>query len=159
MFRTFQQTWFDMFESDYKYIGLLSNRGVSCMAVVFSYLIMNHIFGFTSLGLMHATCMHASYETVISWGWIMHDIRFFFYMSTPFPTIPMLGTNCCCNVILFHAGNKRCCCIVLYNIIVSHGCVHSCNVHVAMGQIYRVSQIKTYMNFFFVAVAKRYNIM
>ena len=33
--------------------------------------------------------------------------------STPFPTIPMLGTNCCCNVILFYVGNKRCC-IVLY---------------------------------------------
>ena len=37
------------------------------------------------------------------------------FLSTPFPTIPMLGTYiyCCCNVILFYAGHKRCC-------IVSH---------------------------------------
>ena len=42
-------------------------------------------------------------------------------LSTPFPTIPMLGTNCWCNVILFYVGNKRCCivlyCIVLYHIL------------------------------------------
>ena len=30
-------------------------------------------------------------------------------LSTPFPTIPMLGTNCWCNVILFYVGNKRRC--------------------------------------------------
>ena len=36
-------------------------------------------------------------------------------LSTPFPTIPMLGTNCCCNVILFYVRNKRCC-IALYRI-------------------------------------------
>ena len=39
-------------------------------------------------------------------------------LSTPFPTIPMLGKNCCYNVIVFYVGNKRCCivlyCIVLY---------------------------------------------
>ena len=39
-------------------------------------------------------------------------------LSTPFPTIPMLAINCCCNVILFYVGNKRRCivlyCIVLY---------------------------------------------
>ena len=35
------------------------------------------------------------------------------FYSTPFQTIPMLGTNYCCNVILFYVGNKRCC-IVLY---------------------------------------------
>ena len=29
-------------------------------------------------------------------------------LSTPFPTIPMLGTNCWCNVIVFYVGNKRC---------------------------------------------------
>ena len=42
-------------------------------------------------------------------------------LSTPFPTIPMLGTNCWCNVIVFYVGNKRCCivlyCIVLYCIV------------------------------------------
>ena len=42
-------------------------------------------------------------------------------LSTPFPTIPMLATNCCCNVILFYVGNKRRCivlyCIVLYCIV------------------------------------------
>ena len=37
-------------------------------------------------------------------------------LSTPFPTIPMLGTNCWCNVIVFYVGNKRCC-IVLYCIV------------------------------------------
>ena len=37
-------------------------------------------------------------------------------LSTPFPTIPMLGTNCWCNVIMFYVGNKRCC-IVLYCIV------------------------------------------
>ena len=39
-------------------------------------------------------------------------------LSTPFPTIPMLGKNGCCGVIVFYVGNKRCCivlyCIVLY---------------------------------------------
>ena len=34
-------------------------------------------------------------------------------MSAPLPTIPMLRTNCCYNVILFYVGNRRCC-IVLY---------------------------------------------
>ena len=34
-------------------------------------------------------------------------------LSTPFPTIPILGKNCCCGVIVFYVGNKRCC-IVLY---------------------------------------------
>ena len=42
-------------------------------------------------------------------------------LSTPFPTIPMLGKNCCCGVIVFDVGNKRCCivlyCIVLYCIV------------------------------------------
>ena len=37
-------------------------------------------------------------------------------LSTPFPTIPMLGKNCCCGVIVFYVGNKRCC-IVLYCIV------------------------------------------
>ena len=40
-------------------------------------------------------------------------------LSTPFPTIPMLGKNCCYNVIVFFVvGNKRfgivLYCIVLY---------------------------------------------
>ena len=35
-------------------------------------------------------------------------------LSTPSPTIPMLGKNCCYNVIVFYVGNKRCC-IVLYD--------------------------------------------
>ena len=33
-------------------------------------------------------------------------------LSTPFPTIPMLGKHCCCGVIVFYVGNvgnKRCC--------------------------------------------------
>ena len=42
-------------------------------------------------------------------------------LSTPFSTIPMLGKNCCFNVIVFFVGNKRCCivlyCIVLYCIV------------------------------------------
>ena len=42
-------------------------------------------------------------------------------LSTPFPTIPMLGTHCWCTVIVFYVGNKRCCivlyCIVLYCIV------------------------------------------
>ena len=41
-------------------------------------------------------------------------------LSTPFPTIPMLATNCCCNVNLFYVGNKRSCCIVLYCIVRMH---------------------------------------
>ena len=35
-------------------------------------------------------------------------------LSTPFLTIPMLDTNCCCNVILFYLGNKRCCIVLRY---------------------------------------------
>ncbi len=42
-------------------------------------------------------------------------------LSTPFPTIPMLGKHCCCGVIVLYVGNKRCCivlyCIVLYCIV------------------------------------------
>ena len=30
-------------------------------------------------------------------------------LSTPFPTIPVLGKNCCCDVIVFYVGNKRYC--------------------------------------------------
>ena len=30
-------------------------------------------------------------------------------LSTPFPTIPMLGNNCCCDVIVFYVGNNRYC--------------------------------------------------
>ena len=37
-------------------------------------------------------------------------------LSTLFTTIPMLGKNCCCDVIVFYVGNKRCC-IVLYCIV------------------------------------------
>ena len=33
-------------------------------------------------------------------------------LSTPFPTIPMLGKNCCYNVIVFFVGNKRCCIVL-----------------------------------------------
>ena len=29
-------------------------------------------------------------------------------LYTPFTNIPILGTNCCCGVILFYVGNKRC---------------------------------------------------
>ena len=35
------------------------------------------------------------------------------FLSTPFPTIPMLGKKICYNVIVSFVGNKRCC-IVLY---------------------------------------------
>ena len=57
-------------------------------------------------------------------------------LSTPFPTIPMLGKHCCCGVIVFYVGNKRCCivlyCIVLYCIgkrsqpfwVETHGITH-----------------------------------
>ena len=38
-------------------------------------------------------------------------------LSTPFPTIPMLGKNGCCDVIVYYVGNKRCC-IVLYCIVI-----------------------------------------
>ena len=46
------------------------------------------------------------------------------HLSTHVPSIPMLGKNCCYNVIVFYVGNKRCCiiilyCIVLYCIVVS----------------------------------------
>ena len=44
-------------------------------------------------------------------------------LSTPFPTIPMLATNCCCNVILLYVGNKRrivLYCFVLYCIVRMH---------------------------------------
>ena len=33
-------------------------------------------------------------------------------LSSPFPTIPMLGKNCCCDVIVFYVGNKRCCIVL-----------------------------------------------
>ena len=36
-------------------------------------------------------------------------------LSTPFPTIPMLATNCCCNVVLFYVGHKT----MLYYIVFS----------------------------------------
>ena len=46
-------------------------------------------------------------------------------LSTPFPTIPILGKNCCCGVIVFYVGYKRCCivlnCIVLYKKNRSYG--------------------------------------
>ena len=32
-------------------------------------------------------------------------------LSTPFPIFPMLGKNCCCDVIV---GNKRCCMCVIH---------------------------------------------
>ena len=35
-------------------------------------------------------------------------------LSTPFPIIAILGTNCCCNVILFYVGNKRCCIVLRF---------------------------------------------
>ena len=34
-------------------------------------------------------------------------------LSAPFPTIPIFGKNCCCNVILFYVATK-CCCIALH---------------------------------------------
>ena len=43
--------------------------------------------------------------------WVDHDK--IILLSTTFPTIPMLGKNCCSNVTVFYVGNKRCC-IVLY---------------------------------------------
>ena len=43
-----------------------------------------------------------------------------FFCPSPFPTIAMLATNCCCNVNLFYVGNKRSCCIVLYCIVRMH---------------------------------------
>ena len=41
-------------------------------------------------------------------------------LSTAFPTIPMLATNCCCSVNLFYVGNKRSCCIAWYCIVRMH---------------------------------------
>ena len=62
-------------------------------------------------------------------------------LSTAFPTIPMLGINCWCNVIVFYVGNKRCFivlyCIVLYCIVLYCIVWHdwSCNwsCHLAIG--------------------------
>ena len=48
---------------------------------------------------------------------VNHDNTFL--LSTPFLTIPILGTTCCCNVMLFYAGDKRCC-VVLY--------FHTCHI-------------------------------
>ena len=48
-------------------------------------------------------------------------------LSTPFPTIPMLGTNCWCNVIVFYVGNKRC--IVLYCIALHCIALHCIALH------------------------------
>ena len=51
--------------------------------------------------------------------WVAHDEVIL--LSTPFPTIPMLGNNCCCDVMVFYIGNRRCCvvlcCVVLYCIV------------------------------------------
>ena len=47
-------------------------------------------------------------------------------LSTPFPTIPMFGKNCCCDVIVFYVGHKRCC-IVLYCIVLY--CIVICNLY------------------------------
>ena len=33
-------------------------------------------------------------------------------LSTPFPTIPVLGKHCCCDVIVFYVGNKRYCSVL-----------------------------------------------
>ena len=41
-------------------------------------------------------------------------------LSTPFPTIPMLGRNCWCNVIVFYVGNKRCCIVLYCNVTGMH---------------------------------------
>ena len=46
---------------------------------------------------------------------LLLDIRIIL-TNLPFPTIKMLGKNCCCNVILFYVGNNQCS-IVLYCIV------------------------------------------
>ena len=51
-------------------------------------------------------------------------------LSTPFPTIPMLGTNCWCNVIVFYVGNKRCC-VVLYCIVLHFTALHCSALYIA----------------------------
>ena len=55
-------------------------------------------------------------------------------LSTPFPTIPMLATHCCCNVNLFYVGNKRSCCIVLYCIVRMH--LQGLHQHVIPGNLF-----------------------
>ena len=44
--------------------------------------------------------------------------------ANPFPTIPMLGTNCWCNVIVFYVGNKRCCTVSILIISTPRVSVH-----------------------------------
>ena len=61
-----------------------------------------HFVSFIFCFILHSQC----------WGWTTIIL---FFCPTPFPTIPMLGTHCCCNVILFYVGNKRC--IVLHCIV------------------------------------------
>ena len=63
-------------------------------------------------------------------------------LSTPFPTIPMLGTNCWCNVIVFYVGNKRCC-IVLYCIVLycNHDIISMC-IHHSLDIILRLAIIE-----------------
>ena len=62
----------------------------------------------------HISCCHSIFILVVDHGKII-------FLSTPLPTIPMLGKNCCYNVIMFYVGNKRCC-------IVLHGMVWYCIV-------------------------------
>ena len=49
-------------------------------------------------------------------------------LSTSFPTIPMLGKNGCCDVIVYYVGNKRCC-IVLYCIALHCIALHCIALH------------------------------
>ena len=61
-------------------------------------------------------------------------------LSTPFPTILMLGQSCCCDVIVFYVGNKRCC-IVLHCIVVSVRTVHENSFTVAEKTEYMINPI------------------
>ena len=52
------------------------------------------------------------------------DHDYIILLSTPFTTIPMFGTNCSCDVIVFYVGNKRCCivlCRVAWRRVASRG--------------------------------------
>ena len=77
-----------------------------------------------------------------------HDQIILLY--TPFPTMPILGTNCCCNVILFYVGNNRCCIVFyqyhcLYNAQIGTGQTNSNSISrpIINGSLPNVQQLLT----------------
>ena len=72
-----------------------------------------------------------SFCFILHWQWILINVGVdhdnIILLSTTFPTIPMFGTHCCCNVILYYVGNKRCC-IALY-------CIESYSINNVMFQV------------------------